>query len=125
MHIQLETSNTLTIQSYGDDYVTIKNTDYKQSVIVSAQTILPHWPIQSVQSLTESSLEPFLELKPDVIILGHQGPMSSFPMSIAAYLSSKRIGIECMTIGAACRTFNVLISEQRIVVAGFIFNEQA
>jgi uncharacterized protein len=125
MQIQLETSDNITIQSYGDDHITIENTEYKQSVIVSAQTIIPHWSIQSIQSLTESSVEPFLELKPDVIIIGHQGSMASFPLSIAAYLSSKRIGIECMSIGAACRTFNVLVSEQRAVVAGFIFTDSA
>lgn len=122
MHIQLETSNAITIQSYGDDYITVNNTNYKQSIIISAQLIIPQWSIHSLQDLNESSLEPLLELKPDVIILGHQGPMSPVPIKIAAYLSSKRMGIECMSIGSACRTFNVLISEQRMVVAGFIFN---
>ena len=36
-------------------------------------------------------------------------------------LSQQRIGIECMSIGAACRTYNILLSEHRAVVAGFIF----
>ena len=45
-------------------------------------------------------------------------------MPVMHYLSKQRIGIECMSIGAASRTFNVLLGEGRRVVAGIIFPDK-
>ena len=42
------------------------------------------------------------------------------PMALIEYLANQRIGIEIMSIGAASRTFNVLLSEQRAVVLGIV-----
>ncbi|HAU0934786.1 TPA: hypothetical protein JBH70_12550, partial [Legionella pneumophila] len=55
------------------------------------------------------------------IIIGHLQTGKTLPVTLISQLSQKRIGIECMSIGAACRTYNVLLSEHRAVVAGFIF----
>ena len=120
MHIQLETPHASTIQSYSDNDIIIDRKNYNQSVIVSSHVIIPAWPIQSIESLSESLLEPIIELNPELIILGHSGPIQPLPEKLIAFLSSKRIGLESMSIGSACRTFNVLISEQRRVVAGLI-----
>ena len=121
MHIQLETPDKNTILSYTDEQVTVEAVVYQGSVIIGRHSIIFPWPIHSVIELTEASLEPMLHLKPEIIIIGHQQPSVYLPMSIMQYLSKFRIGIECMSIGAACRTFNVLLSEQRNVIAGIIF----
>ena len=78
--------------------------------------------MKTIKELNEKSLEPLLTLEPVIIIIGHQQPGIYVPMSVMQYLSKQRIGIECMSIGAACRTFNVLLNEQRNVVIGVIFN---
>lgn len=121
MHIQLETSDKNTIRSYTDEQITIGETTYQQSVIVSRDKIITSWPVHSLQDLNAKNLDFMLTVEPEIIIIGHKQPGINIPITVMQHLSKLRIGIECMSIGAACRTFNVLLSEHRRVVAGIIF----
>lgn len=123
MHIQLEAPDKNAIRSYTDAEITIDATVYQQSVIISRDTIISEWPVHFVQELNEKNLEDLLKLEPEVIIVGHQQSGVYIPIPVMQYLSKQRIGIECMSIGAASRTFNVLLSEQRSVVAAIIFSQ--
>jgi uncharacterized protein len=120
MHIQLEAPDNNAIRSYTDSEITIGTTVYQQSVIISKDIIISRWPVRSVHEINEKNLAPLLKLEPEVIILGHQQSGVYIPAPIMQYLSKQRIGIECMSIGAASRTFNVLLSEQRSVIAAII-----
>jgi uncharacterized protein len=122
MHIQLEAKDNNTIRSYSDTAITVGESIYESSVIIGSDAIIAPWSIHTVQELTDITLRPILELEPEIIIIGHQQPLSSVPMAIMQDLSKKRIGLEFMSIGAACRTFNVLLSEKRNVVVGIIFS---
>ncbi len=123
MHIQLETPDNNTIQSYTNKQITVGGTVYQHSVMISAESILPEWPVQSVQALNEDNLKPILHLNPDILIIGHQTSDADVPIAVMEYLSQHRVGLECMSIGAASRTFNVLLSEQRKVVLCIIFSD--
>ena len=120
MQINLENPDQHTIQSYGDSQITVNNTLYCDSLIISREIIISPWLIHSVQELTEATLQPIIELQPEVIIIGHNQTGAQVPMMLVQYLSKQRIGIECMSVGAACRTFNVLLGEQRAVVLGMV-----
>ena len=122
MHIQLETPDSNTIRSYTNECITVGSAIYKHSVIISRDSIISPWLIDSIQELNETHLQEALALKPEIIIIGHQQPKRHLPMAAMAYLSQRHVGIECMSIGAASRTFNVLLSERRNVVAGMIFS---
>ncbi|MCX7116515.1 MAG: MTH938/NDUFAF3 family protein [Legionellales bacterium] len=121
MHIQREPIDKHTIRAYSDSQVKVGEEIYVQSLIISKQQILSPWSVTAVEQLTESSAEPLLQSKPDVILLGHAGSLKMLPMAFISALSKQRIGLECMSVGAACRTFNVLLSEGRKVVVGIIF----
>ncbi len=121
MHIQRETPDTNTIRSYTDTQFTVGTADYQHSAIISRDSITSPWPIYSIDELNEVNLEPLLACSPELIIIGHQQLSRYTPMPVTQYLSKRRVGIECMSIGAASRTFNVLLSEQRNVVIGIIF----
>ncbi len=116
MHIQLEAPDKHAIRSYSDMEITVNETVYKDSVIISRDTIISEWHVHSIQELTEINLEIILKLDPEVIIVGHQQSGILIPLPVMQFLSKKRIGIESMSIGAASRTFNVLLSELRRVV---------
>lgn len=121
MHIQLEAPDTHAIRSYNDTEITVNAMTYQKSIVISRDVMIAEWPIHSVEELTEEIIEPILKLDPEVIIVGHQQTGTPIPISVMQYLSKQRIGIESMNIGAASRTFNVLLSEQRRVVALIIF----
>ncbi|MFT4058281.1 MAG: Mth938-like domain-containing protein [Legionella sp.] len=120
MHIHLETAENHAIQAYSDHQIQINSVVYEQSLIVSKEEIFTELTIKNIQNIDENYLQQLLQLKPEVIIIGHKNTGKFPPMSIIEQLAQQHIGIECMSIGAACRTYNVLLSEDRCVVAGFI-----
>lgn len=123
MQIHLEQSNRHTIQSYTETAVILDHITYEQSLIVSHNEILTTWAVKSILDLNPITLQPMIDLKPDFIIIGHSSPSLHLHPKVMQDVMNRRIGIECMTIGAACRTFNVLLNEGRAVVLGLIFNE--
>lgn len=122
MHIILETADKHSIQAYSDVEIKINQTTYQQSLIVSAQQIIENWPISHLQQLTQTTILPLLQHNPRIIIIGHRHNGQFPPYPLIEFLSKQGIGIECMSIGAACRTYNVLLSEQREVVLGIILD---
>lgn len=120
MEIQLESIEPNTILSYHESSILVGQTTLSQSCILSKHAIVPNWPIQNIDELDWDHMNTLLQYQPDVILIGHaSGP--KLLLEFASELSHKKIGIECMTIAAACRTYNVLLCEQRAVVLGMIF----
>ncbi|MGC1182849.1 Mth938-like domain-containing protein [Legionella sp.] len=120
MHINLEATESNAVQAYNDNQIQINSIIYEQSLIVSKKELITHVAIKDIQEINDRYLQKLMKFKPEVIIIGHKNRGKFPPMSIMSQLSQQRIGIECMSIGAACRTYNVLLSEGRSVVAGFI-----
>ncbi|MBN4052973.1 Mth938-like domain-containing protein [Gammaproteobacteria bacterium AH-315-K14] len=92
----------------------------KGSFILSPKHLLRGWPPTDVNSLKEEHLDAIIELQPELILLG-TGPTLTFPdPKIMMRIHKQRIGVEVMDTAAACRTFNILMAEGRIVVAGLM-----
>lgn len=90
------------------------------SFVLAPTRLVEDWDATAVASLTAAQLEPLLALEPEVVVIG-TGDAQGFPppATLAACLA-RGVGLEAMTNAAAARTFNVLASEGRRVVAGFI-----
>lgn len=121
MHINLEANDQFSIQAYSESEVRIHSVSYQHNLIVSKQGVISPWPVVDITALTEECLADIIAQKPEVIIIGHELSGHFAPLPIMQYLSQHRIGLECMSIGAACRTYNVLLAEYREVVLGLIF----
>ena len=121
MHVNLESKDRFSIEAYTNQDVTIDAIHYSESCIISASGIDSNWPIRSIDELIDSKLLPLLIEHPKVILIGHTKTNSTVPMMTIQSLAKQQIGIEIMSIGAACRTFNVLLNEKRAVVLGLIF----
>lgn len=93
------------------------------SFIVSPRVLVQSWPVTDARSLTPADLEPLLALEPELIVLGTGAGQAFPPPATLAACLSRGIGLESMTNAAAARTFNVLASEGRRVVAGFVIGE--
>jgi len=108
------------ISAYSPDGIVVNNQNYRQSLVLSAQTINSPWPVRSISELDESSLQIVLDMNPDVVLLG-TGERQEFPEArIFALLGQQGIGLEVMNNGALCRTFNILVAEDRAVVAAIM-----
>lgn len=91
------------------------------SCLLSATDLLTEWAPRSVDALRPEHFETAFAWRPEIILLG-TGVRQLFPQrEIHAAILSRGIGFEVMDTGAASRTFNVLVGENRRVAAGFIF----
>lgn len=120
MHINLEATDKHSVQAYTEKEIKVNSLIYTHSLIISKQEVISNWPISSIRELNEDTLKPLLHSHPKIIIIGHQQIGQFAPELIRLDLGKHRIGFETMSIGAACRTFNVLLGEQREVVIGLI-----
>ena len=90
------------------------------SLLVNASELITDWPVGHSNQLSLDSLEPVLCNLPEVLLLG-TGERQIFPdITLLQSLFQQGIGVEIMHTLAACRTFNVLLSEQRKVTAALI-----
>jgi uncharacterized protein len=106
------------IRGYSETEVRIGEHSVRGSCIVSADTLITQWEPQSFAGLEAMHLEAILALGPELVVLG-TGPVQQFPSAeIRALLARRGVGLEAMQLGAACRTFNVLVQEERRVAAG-------
>jgi uncharacterized protein len=108
------------VTAYGDDYVTVNGVRYEDSIVVLPGRVQP-WDARSFDSLAEQHFTGLLETGAEIVILG-TGAMQRFPHPrLTAPLSRARIGLEVMSLQAACRTYNVLVAEERKVAAALLF----
>ena len=91
------------------------------NVIVGSEQILEGWTSIEPYRLTIAELEPALALEPTIIVLGTGTERLLPDVELMAACAARSIGLEIMNTPAACRTFNVLLQEQRRVVAA-LFN---
>jgi uncharacterized protein len=92
------------------------------SFILAPRALVEDWPVRDAASLQPADLDPLLALEPELVLLGTGGRQAFPPAATMAACLGRGIGLEAMTNAAAARTFNVLASEGRRVVAGFILD---
>jgi uncharacterized protein len=121
LKLHQEASGALnTITSYGADYVAINLQRHEGSIIVMPETPVIAWPVSSFEALTPEDFDALIAIAPEVVVFG-SGTRLRFPHPrLVAKLSQQRIGVETMDFGAACRTYNILMSEGRRVAAALL-----
>ena len=91
-----------------------------RSFVLTPHHLSEDWGVRDIRALSAIDLEPLLALKPEVVLIGSGGQQGFAPTEVMAACLRRGIGIEVMTNAAAARTFTVLASESRLVVAGFL-----
>lgn len=109
------------IRAYSDGEITINDKTISQSVVITADSI-QLWEPRGIDELTAAHVERLGELDPEIVIIG-TGRELVFPsLALTAGLQTRGIGVEIMAHDAACRTFNILLEEERRVVAALMMN---
>jgi uncharacterized protein len=112
-------SNTAThlMRAYRAGELRINDDVYRETVLVDAASVVTLPNVRDVSDLAGIDPARILALEPELMLLG-TGARQVFPAAaFGAQFLSAGIGFEVMDTGAACRTFNVLVAEQRRVVA--------
>lgn len=101
------------IRSYEPGRVQIRDRHFASSLIVLREHLLEDWQPRDAAELHAKHFTPLLEHRPEVLILG-TGEQQVFPEPATfVTLMDMGIGFEVMANAAACRTYNILMSEDR------------
>ena len=109
-----------TFTAYGDGYVMVNDQRHEANLIVLPGQLLP-WNVKAFDALAEEDFKVFLDMKLEILLLG-TGPRQRFPHpQLTRALAAARVGVEAMDLQAACRTYNILMAEERRVAAALLF----
>ena len=112
-----DVTNALT--GHGPGFVLLNGQRIERSIVVAPEHVLREWA-PDFSALTENHFEQLLILRPELVLLG-TGTVFRFPLPILTRsLVDAGIGVEVMDTQAACRTYTVLASEGRRVVAALL-----
>jgi len=113
-------SSALRVRRYTQSELWIEDQCLREPCILSPRQLITGWPATGTASLTREQLQPILDLKPRIILIGTTGSQVRPPAALRHAVEALGVALECMELGAACRTYNVLSQEGREVVAGLI-----
>lgn len=109
------------VEGYGPGRFRISGEVFEHSVLVFPERTIP-WAVTQFSDITAESFSDLHAVAQDVeiLLLGCGERMALVPQSLRAPLRAEGIVIEPMDTGAAARTFNLLLSEDRKVAAALI-----
>jgi uncharacterized protein len=105
------------ITAYDEGHFVVDDRRYQGSIVVTPTRVLGDWAPRRMEDLDAAAMAIVEDLDCEVVLLG-TGREHRFPaIEIVAPLMARGIGVEVMTSDAACRTYNILMSEGRRVAA--------
>ena len=109
-----------TVTAYGPGYIEINAQRHASAVLIQPESPVLAWAPAQFEDLTAEHFEAILEHEPEVVLLGTGLRQRFIHPRLTTALAQRRIGIESMDTGAACRTYNILMTEGRKVLAAVL-----
>ena len=109
------------ITGYGNGGFRIGDRRHEGSLIVFPD-VVTSWPVAEVTDVTPAALAEVVarSQRVDILLLGC-GDVSDVPTrDVRDFLRMHGIVVDAMTTGAACRTYNILMAEERLVAAALV-----
>ena len=109
------------IESYGDDGFRINGERYPGPVIVWPEGVAA-WAVSGIGAAAIETLDAVFAAEPpiEILLIGSGATFEMAPAALRSALGARGVSIESMDTGAACRTYNVLMAEDRRVAAALI-----
>ena len=108
------------LRGAGGDYALVNERRLEASFLLAPNDLVTGWRPATVADLQPQDMDAVLAMQPALVLLG-SGASVRFPApAVMASCLTRGIGIEVMDNAAAARTFNVLATEGRRVVAAFL-----
>jgi uncharacterized protein len=121
MKFQPDTLDGVNVLSrHETNRVWVNGTVWQSSLVVPWRGQVRAWGPTNFDALTPEHFDALLDAQPEVVIFGSGARLRFPPPALMRGLITRRIGLETMDVGAACRTYNVLASEGRSVMAALL-----
>lgn len=109
------------LTGYDDHYIQVNQTRHEQSLIITPSDLVTEWgPSTPEELMNKVVMQTLIDLKPEIVLLGTGRRIHFPPPEILALFSQHQVGLEVLDSASACRTFNILLSEGRVVAAGLL-----
>ncbi|MEM7501447.1 MAG: MTH938/NDUFAF3 family protein [Pseudomonadota bacterium] len=102
-----------TIRSVERGQLVIGDREIDSTVALTTRGVVDDWQETPLTALSVDGLSDILADRPDVIIIGYGWTSARPPNELTFALARRGIGLEVMDTPAACRTFNILLAEDR------------
>ena len=110
----------VTVRKVERGQVLVGNETVKENLVLQRDQVLPGWKIKDVATLGFDDFAPYLGESTEIVLLG-TGWDTHLPARELVFAMARRgVGFEFMDTPAACRTFNILVAEDRDVTAFLI-----
>jgi uncharacterized protein len=120
---RIEGVNAVTAIAPG--LVRINTQAYTRSLVLPWRGDVMAWPCDAFEQLRAEHFEQLLTLAPELVIFGSGERLRFAAPALMRALIERRIGVETMDTGAACRTYNVLAAEGRSVLAALLIEGES
>ena len=121
MKLHPQAAGTLrTVTGYGPGWIEINAIRHEGALLVQPEADVLPWPVPGFEALAATDFEAIAALQPDLVLLGTGARQRFVHPRLINALASRRIGVECMDTAAACRTYNILMTEGRRVLAALL-----
>lgn len=107
------------IESYSTEGFRVSGIVHKGAILVLPRATFA-WPVATIGEVSLDSLAPILGGELRVLLLGCGKRMQPVPPALRQALRQREIVVDPMDTGAACRTYNVLLAEDRQVAAALL-----
>ena len=108
------------IERYAASGFRVSGVIYRGPIVVFPDLTMS-WPVATSADVDDDSLAPVIEHGGvEILLLGLGRLMRVIPAALRNTLRAAGIALEPMGTGAACRTYNVLVAEERRVAAALI-----
>ncbi len=111
----------LLVEGYGGGGFELGGIRHRGSILVLQDRVLA-WPVNIASEIDGGALQPILKAAGslEVLLIGSGDRGLALGPDLRQVLRDHGLGVDVMATPAACRTFNVLVMEQRAVAAALI-----
>lgn len=124
MKLQPDRLDVQSILGYGPGWIGLGNQGVAEkivySIVIGSRGEKFAWSCSRFEELTEAHFARLAETRPELVIFGSGTRLRFPPPAFLRRLMDQRIGIETMDTLAACRTYNILAGEGRIVLTALL-----
>ena len=109
------------IGAYGDGGFTVAGERHAGSILLLPESVAS-WTVTDFDGLTVESLDAIAEYSDsiEILIVGTGDRPALLSPAFREHFKTCGVSIEAMATGPACRTYNVLLAEHRLVAAALI-----
>ena len=113
MKFSQDPQSLFSIRKIAPDAIVVGESTLTSSFTILHDRLLENWPDMPLANIDMAYLEPLLAHSPELLIIGSGWNNVLPPRDLLFGLARKGIGLEVMDTPAACRTFNILLAEDR------------